>query len=78
MTVLDNSPIVADYFEDFFPHDLNDVKKQFQIPMEIFFFLSHWKPFAIFVRAQRAVLDKTETYCWLVDHRPAQKPRRFY
>jgi len=68
MTVLDNSPIVADYFEDIFPHDLNGVKKtisdsdgkfSFSYPIE--------KPFTIFVRAQRAVLDKTETYCWLVD-----------
>jgi hypothetical protein len=67
-TILDNSPIVADYFEDFFPHDLNGVKKTISDSDGKFSFsYPIGKPFAIFVRAQRAVLDKTETYCWLVD-----------
>jgi hypothetical protein len=66
--ILNNSPTVADYFENFSPTDLNGVKKtisdsdgkfSFSYPIN--------KPFTIFVRAQRAVLDKTETYCWLVD-----------
>ena len=75
MITLDDSPIVADYFRDIFPRDINGVKKtisdsdgrfSFSYPIE--------KSFTVFVRAQRAVvLGKTETYCWLVDAPTGEK-----
>jgi len=65
---LDDSPNVTDYFGDFFPHDLTIVKKTISDSDGKFsLFYPNEKPFSIFVRAQRAVLDKTETYCWLID-----------
>ena len=62
---LDNSPTVENYFEDFSPtgiqKTISDSDGKFS------FSCSRDKPLTIFVRAKRAVLDKTETYCWLID-----------
>jgi hypothetical protein len=64
-TNLDNSPTVADYLEDFLPVVVqktlsdSDGKFSFTYPRD--------KMFTIFAHAQRMVLDKTETYYWLVD-----------
>jgi hypothetical protein len=64
-TILENSPTVADYFDDFSPVIIqktlsdSDGKFSFAYPRN--------KMFTIFAHAQRMVLDKTETYYWLVD-----------
>jgi len=64
-TNLENSPTVADYLEDFLPVVVqktlsdSDGKFSFTYPRD--------KMLAIFAHAQRMVLDKTETYYWLVD-----------
>jgi len=72
--IFKNSPIVTDYFDDFFPQDLTGVKKTISDSDGKFSFsYPIGKPYAIFVRAQRAVLDKTETYCWLVDAPTGEK-----
>jgi hypothetical protein len=64
-TILENSPTPADYFDDFSPVIIqktlsdSDGKFSFAYPRN--------KMFTIFAHAQRMVLDKTETYYWLVD-----------
>jgi hypothetical protein len=64
-TNLDNSPTVADYLADFSPVIIqktlsdSDGKFSFTYPRD--------KTLTIFAHAQRMVLDKTETYYWLVD-----------
>jgi hypothetical protein len=62
---LTNSPTTEDYFSDFSPAIAqktisdSDGKFSFSYPPD--------KSFAIFARAQRAILNKTETYYWLID-----------
>ena len=64
-TILENSPTVADYLADFSPIVVqktlsdSDGKFSFTYPRD--------KTLTIFAHAQRMVLDKTETYYWLVD-----------
>jgi hypothetical protein len=64
-TNLENSPSLADYFEDFSPVIVqktisdSDGKFSFVYPRD--------KSFAIFASAQRMVLNKTEKYFWLVN-----------
>jgi len=65
MTSLELYPTPADYFEDFSPviiqKTLSDADGNFSLNYP------RNKMFAIFAHAQRMVLDKTETYYWLVD-----------
>ena len=65
MTSLELYPTPADYFEDFSPviiqKTLSDADGKFSLNYP------RNKMFAIFAHAQRMVLDKTETYYWLVD-----------
>lgn len=62
---LENHPTPADYFEDFSPA----IAQKTTTDSDGKFYLSYpsKKAFTIFAHAQRLVLDKTETYYWLVD-----------
>ena len=76
LTSLENYPTPADYLEDFSP----DISQKTTTDADGKFFLSYpsTKRFAIFAHAQRMVLDKTETYYWLVDAPTGEKPTQIF